>query len=175
MSDGQPLDRAAIRAKYSPAEAPPCPVCGSDLVCNLTAPTPRVWECWASDPPGVTAADHFARSRWTEPTPAAQVIAILDGLDAAEQERDAARDQAREARSLLARLAAAIRTKQRYASPPRAVGAELDAALAEADRLVVALDASSLALLPSPERSRMDDEPEQALAAAREYLLREAP
>lgn len=91
-----------LRERYAAPEIPKCRVCGGELTVQRAGGGPTVWGCTGmiDDPTGERnwiyaegrscADEHYERSRWSDYSKGgdADVIELIDALEAAEREHD---------------------------------------------------------------------------------------
>lgn len=91
-----------LRGRYSEPVIPKCSVCGAELTVQRAGGGPTIWGCTGmiDDPTGERnwvyaegrecADEHYERSRWSDYRQGgdADVIELIDALEAAERERD---------------------------------------------------------------------------------------
>lgn len=107
-----------LRERYAAPEIPKCRVCGGELTVQRAGGGPTIWGCTGmiDDPTGERnwiyaegrscADEHYERSRWSDYRQGgdADVIELIDALEAAERERDELRAEQAEHDEQIARM-----------------------------------------------------------------------
>lgn len=107
-----------LRERYAAPEIPKCRVCGGELTVQRAGGGPTIWGCtgMVDDPTGERnwiyaegrscADEHYERSRWSDYRQGgdADVIELIERLEAAERERDELRTEQAEHDEQIARM-----------------------------------------------------------------------
>lgn len=112
------MNMQQLRERYAAPEIPKCRVCGGVLTVQRAGGGPTIWGCTGmiDDPTGERnwiyaegrscADEHYERSRWSDYRQGgdADVIELIDALEAAERERDELRAEQAEHDEQIARM-----------------------------------------------------------------------
>lgn len=112
------MNTQQLKERYAVPEIPKCRVCGGALTVQRTGGGPTIWGCTGmiDDPTGERnwiyaegrscADEHYERSRWSDYRQGgdADVIELIDALEAAERERDELRAEQAEHDEQIARM-----------------------------------------------------------------------